>query len=245
MKYSTYLSILFMLNIFFVSCEKEDFSNNEIIKSERLYFEYKDKSYVLTTYLKEDSSIIYDDVNTASLYKEIIKQPKLSTFIKNDSTFIFFDTDKDLEKYIKNNSQSNKPILKDIPIPMSGVRLIFYKDKHYKGKTLIFEETKNIEYPKMPSGWNDEISSLRLQSVGGGRGGVFVYVDPYFTGKSLYFEIKLNENFNPNDYHSRLYLDAQYANLAEKLSGGEGIFGFGRPTFNDSISSFKLIIIRD
>ena len=240
MKYSIYLSLLFVLNIFFISCEKENISNNDIIKAERLYFDYKEKSYVLTSYLKTDSSIIYDNPNTASLYQEIIKLPKLSTFIKNDSTVIFFDTDNDLIKYIESTSQSNKPVLKDIPIPMAGVRVIFDKDKNYKGETLVIAEPQNTEYHNMPSGWNDEISSFKFEEVGL-RGGLFMYIDPNFAGKSLYYEIKINNNFNPTDYHSSRFLNAECPNLSGKVAG-DGIFGFFRPTFNDSISSFKFII---
>lgn len=167
-----------------------------------------------------------------------MKLPELSTFVINDSTVAFFDTDKDLLKQRNHNSN-----LKNWVWPMGGVELTFYKDKNYKGEVLDYMDSYNLEVKTMPNGWNDQISSFQFGGVGQ-RGGLFLYKDANCVGKNVYFEIQRNKNLNPNDPYSMPFINIAYPNLSS-IYTGEGFAGLFRPTFNDEISSFKFIIIHD
>ncbi len=234
MKHNFFLLFAFILSIFFISCEKEDFSGNNKIKFERFYFEYNEKSYVLNYYFKKDSSIVYEDTNTASLYQKITKIPQLSILIKNDSTAAFFNTNKDLIEYLKDKSEPNEPILKNIPFPLAGVRVIFYKDKNYKGETLIYEEARDTYIPVMPNGWDNKISSFKFQPVGA-RGCLNLYTEKDGRGWSISYEIKRNQNVSVDG----LFSNINEPNLSLVLKG------FLQGSYNDDISSFNFIIFRD
>lgn len=240
MKSNVYLSFIVILSIFFFSCEKEDSINCNKIESKRFYFEYKDKSYVLNYYFKQDSSIVYEDVNIYSLYKEIIELPELCTFIKNDSTVAFYDTDKDLLKHLEKTTPNHTNLKSDWVWGATGVGVNFYKDKDFKGEILEIRTAFDTQYLTMPNGWDNQVSSVEFYDICC-SGGIFLYSNPNCVGKNVYWSLKKIPN--PSKY-GPLYSSVKIKDLSA-IYTGDGVLGFGRPTFNDDLSSFKIVVFRE
>ncbi|MCX7995926.1 MAG: metallophosphoesterase [candidate division WOR-3 bacterium] len=143
-------------------------------------------------------------------------------------------------------------------------RVTFYKDANFSGASLTYDISANQNYfsPSMPSGWNDEVSSIKIVNCDS-RGVIFYSdagIDTYNNNQLTLFgnDADLSDNptgwsypkpVNWNDIISAvriignctvtLYIDSYYKGFLEAT--GPGFYVLENYNLNDEVSSIEVM----
>lgn len=209
-----FILILFILLINFYSCSDNDLEESQYKKnvenpqdykqldfeSNNITFIYKDNLYSSSFKIINDSVKIFENKLVDSLINELKKNPLLSVLVQNQNIYIF---DSETEKNLfKTNLENNKIKAYNYdPSYHIIVRVDYQVNKRNsgKGQRLIYSLNTSkesiISFPTMPLGWDNAISSCRMQAytVFGSRkstptyAGMIFYDNPNYKGRSLDF----------------------------------------------------------
>ncbi|MCD8032331.1 MAG: hypothetical protein LUF85_16280 [Bacteroides sp.] len=196
----TYLLVIFCITGILHSCNNEELNElnaeQEVIEqSNELTFTYKGKTYS-TSISQTDHDIKYVNEETETVLNKLAENKQLATFVYGDGSIEYFDSDKEVIKYIEELSAdqvSDSPVINPAAAANWRSRLTLYVKTSLNGSKTshdIYETNKSLAIPNLATiGMDQKVRSFQMNSDNGIHTFVIFYDELNYRGYSITFDV--------------------------------------------------------